>query len=123
MYQFLYCLVWCCRILIACCLSHITLQYFFLKKIYLYINHFFLKQIKDENGVTRWKKVKVNLEDHINIPSFPPKLELYDDYVDDYMSKIALNQLSQSKPLWEIHIIKYPTKNAQGMCSLPAILL
>ncbi|KAF3333354.1 O-acyltransferase WSD1-like protein [Carex littledalei] len=70
--------------------------------------------IKDENGVTRWKKVKVNLEDHINIPSFPPKLELYDDYVNDYMSKIALNQLSQSKPLWEIHIIKYPTKTAQG---------
>jgi hypothetical protein len=84
---------------------------------------FFLKQVKEKNGVTRWKQVKVNLEDHIHIPSFPPNLELYDDYVNSYMSKTALSQLPQSRPLWEIHIIKYPTKTAQGIWPLPAIVI
>ncbi|KAJ4808521.1 O-acyltransferase WSD1 [Rhynchospora pubera] len=86
-----------------------------LESVFLPINPRFSSiMVKDKNGVTRWRKVTVNLEDHINIPSFPPKLEHYDKYVNDYISKIAYDQLSQSKPLWEIHIIKYPTKTAQG---------
>ncbi|XP_024630514.1 O-acyltransferase WSD1 isoform X2 [Medicago truncatula] len=42
------------------------------------------------------------------------KSSLYDEYLDDYMSKIAMEHLPQDRPLWEIHIIKYPTKNAAG---------
>jgi hypothetical protein len=30
------------------------------------------------------------------------------------MSTIAREHLPQNRPLWEIHIIKYPTKNAAG---------
>ena len=56
------------------------------------------------------------VEDHIKIPSFPLNLllESYNKYFDDYLSKIALEIFSQSKPLWEVHIIKYPTSNAAG---------
>lgn len=70
--------------------------------------------MKDEHGVQQWKKVKVKLEDHVNVPTFPPGLESYDQWVQDYLSGIALGELPQSRPLWEIHIIKYPTSNAEG---------
>ncbi|KAJ1434526.1 O-acyltransferase, WSD1, N-terminal [Sesbania bispinosa] len=39
---------------------------------------------------------------------------LYDENLDEYMSKIAMEQLPHDKPLWEMHIIKYPTSRAAG---------
>lgn len=64
----------------------------------------------------RWKKCEVKLKDHVYVPNFPEGLSLtsYDNCLDDYLSKIAMEQLPQSRPLWEIHIFKYPTKNAAG---------
>jgi hypothetical protein len=77
--------------------------------------HFWVFQVKDERGILRWRKVKVNLEDHVNVPTFPPNLEYYDDYVHDYLSQIAISPLPQSQPLWDVHIIKYPTKTSYGI--------
>jgi hypothetical protein len=57
----------------------------------------------------------VKLEEHVNIPIFPIGLsspESYDEYLDDYISKIAMKQFPQNKPLWEIHIVKYPSSSA-----------
>lgn len=73
-------------------------------------------QVEDKNGVKQWKRVEVKLEDHVNVPIFPDGLspESYDDYFDDYLTKIAMKEFPQSRPLWEIHIIKYPTSNAAG---------
>lgn len=73
-------------------------------------------QVEDKNGVKHWKRVEVKLEDHVNVPIFPDGLspESYDDYFDDYLTKIAMKEFPQSRPLWEIHIIKYPTSNAAG---------
>lgn len=57
----------------------------------------------------------MKLEEHINVPIFPTRSNLlYDDYLDEYLSKIAMEHLPQNRPLWEIHIIKYPTSNAAG---------
>ncbi|KEH17312.1 O-acyltransferase (WSD1-like) family protein [Medicago truncatula] len=69
------------------------------------------------DGEKKWKKVEVNLEEHIKVPEFPSDKSsnsFYDEHLDDYMSKIAMEHLPQDRPLWEIHIIKYPTKNAAG---------
>ncbi|XP_068666968.1 wax ester synthase/diacylglycerol acyltransferase 4-like [Aristolochia californica] len=73
--------------------------------------------VTDENGVKHWKRVEVNLEDHVNFPVFPADLspESYDGYVQNYLSKIAMEQLPQSRPLWDIHLIKYPISSAAGM--------
>ncbi|XP_034905888.1 wax ester synthase/diacylglycerol acyltransferase 4-like [Populus alba] len=70
----------------------------------------------DENGEKRWKKVEVKLKDHVYIPIFPEEMspQFYDDYFEDYLSKLSTLQLPQSQPLWEIHLIKYPTSNAAG---------
>ncbi|KAL5095934.1 hypothetical protein RYX36_000261, partial [Vicia faba] len=41
-------------------------------------------------------------------------LEFYDKSFHDYLSTIAIEPLPQEKPLWEIHIINYPTKTSLG---------
>jgi len=60
----------------------------------------------------------VKLEDHIKVPTFESGNNssnfLYDEYLDEYMSKIAVEQLPQHRPLWELHIIKYPTSKGMG---------
>ncbi|KAJ4845594.1 hypothetical protein Tsubulata_005722, partial [Turnera subulata] len=72
--------------------------------------------VEDRNGAKRWKRVEVRVQDHVHVPEFPTGMttKYYDDCLDDYLSKIALQQLPQSQPLWEIHIIKYPTSSAAG---------
>uniref|UniRef100_A0A2P2KBE6 diacylglycerol O-acyltransferase n=1 Tax=Rhizophora mucronata TaxID=61149 RepID=A0A2P2KBE6_RHIMU len=72
--------------------------------------------VMDEKGVKQWKKVEVRLKDHINVPIFTPdrSTEYYDERLDAYLSKLATEQLPQSRPPWEIHIIKYPTSHAAG---------
>ncbi|XP_022893858.1 O-acyltransferase WSD1-like [Olea europaea var. sylvestris] len=49
-------------------------------------------------------------------PIFPEgkSVEFYDNFFNQYLSKLAMDQLPKSRPLWEIHIIKYPTKNSAG---------
>ncbi|KAF9663131.1 hypothetical protein SADUNF_Sadunf17G0006500 [Salix dunnii] len=75
-----------------------------------------IRDVIDENGVKRWKKVEVNLIDHVKVPIFPAKMspQFYEKYLEDYLSNMSMEQLPQSQPLWEIHIIKYPTSNAAG---------
>ncbi|WJX65878.1 hypothetical protein P8452_50492 [Trifolium repens] len=88
-----------------------------LQDVFLPINTRFSSiMIKDQNGEKKWRKVDVKLEEHVNIPKFPTckSSSLYDEYLDEYMSTIAREHLPQNRPLWEIHIIKYPTKNAAG---------
>ncbi|WCJ30793.1 O-acyltransferase (WSD1-like) family protein [Euphorbia peplus] len=64
----------------------------------------------------KWKKVEVNIKDHIKIPIFSSEnsAKLYDDSLNEHISKISLEKFQETKPLWEIHIIKYPTKEASG---------
>ncbi|XP_050248315.1 wax ester synthase/diacylglycerol acyltransferase 4-like [Quercus robur] len=84
------------------------------KDVFLPINPRFSSiMVTGEKGEKQWKRVEVKLEDHINVPIFPIGLSP-DEYFDDYISKIAMNHFPQNKPLWEIHIVKYPTSNAAG---------
>lgn len=88
-----------------------------LKDVFLPINpRFSSLMVKDKDGKKQWKKVEVNLQDHLNYPKFPEgkSPEFYENCLSNYLSKIALDEFPQSMPLWEIHIIKYPTKNAAG---------
>ncbi|XP_050366074.1 wax ester synthase/diacylglycerol acyltransferase 2-like [Argentina anserina] len=87
-----------------------------LKNVFLPISPRFSSIMVERRGKKQWKRVEVNLEDHVNIPVFPSGLSpaSYDKYFDDYISKLAVERLPQHKPLWEIHIIKYPTTTAAG---------
>nr|GMD36815.1 O-acyltransferase WSD1-like [Ipomoea batatas] len=74
--------------------------------------------VTGKNGEKKWKPVKVNLEDHLKVPKFPvgKPLEFYDDCLSEYLTKIAMDPLPETRPLWEIHIFRYPTSNAAGNC-------
>ncbi|XP_057792473.1 wax ester synthase/diacylglycerol acyltransferase 4-like [Salvia miltiorrhiza] len=88
-----------------------------LKDLFLPINPRFTSiMVTDKKGARKWKKVEVNLEDHVNVPTFPSgmSVDYYDECFNDYLSKLATEQFPQDRPLWEIHILKYPTKNAAG---------
>ncbi|XP_010935670.1 wax ester synthase/diacylglycerol acyltransferase 4-like [Elaeis guineensis] len=86
-----------------------------LENLFLPINPRFSSiMVKNEHGILTWRKVKINLEEHVNIPVFPPGLEFYDDYVQEYLSKIGTELLPHDRPLWGIHIINYPTRDAPG---------
>ncbi|KAI3457227.1 hypothetical protein Pfo_013890 [Paulownia fortunei] len=88
-----------------------------LKDVFLPINPRFSSiMVTEKKGVKKWKKVQVNLKDHVNVPIFPSGMptDYYADCFTEYLSKLATEQLPQNQPLWEIHIVKYPTENAAG---------
>lgn len=67
--------------------------------------------VQDEEGIQHWKRVKVNLEDHVKSPIFPPGIDFYDKFIEDYLTKLAIERLPTSRPLWELHLLKYPTRS------------
>ncbi|XP_061362880.1 wax ester synthase/diacylglycerol acyltransferase 4-like [Gastrolobium bilobum] len=88
-----------------------------LKDVFLPINPRFSSiMVRDRDGKMRWKRVEVKPEEHVKIPIFPENTssELYDQYLSDYVSRILTERTPQNKPLWEVHVIKYPTSNAAG---------
>ncbi|BFG30074.1 hypothetical protein CerSpe_163470 [Prunus speciosa] len=89
-----------------------------IQDVFLPINPRFSSIMVSDNADQKkqWKRVEVKLEDHVHVPIFPSKIspESYDEYFDDYISNIAAEKLPQNRPLWEIHIFKYPTSHAAG---------
>ncbi|KAK4409275.1 hypothetical protein Sango_0000500 [Sesamum angolense] len=87
------------------------------KDVFLPINPRFSSiMVTGKKGVKKWKKVEVNIQEHVNIPTFPTDMstDYYDECFAEYLTKLATEQLPQHRPLWEIHILKYPTRNAAG---------
>ncbi|WOG85300.1 hypothetical protein DCAR_0104488 [Daucus carota subsp. sativus] len=88
-----------------------------LRDVFLPINSRFSSiMVGEKNGVKKWKKVEVNLKEHVNAPIFPEgmPLEYYDNCLSDYLSKLSVDLLPQNRPLWELHLFKYPTSDAAG---------
>ncbi|MCL7045445.1 hypothetical protein MKW94_015492 [Papaver nudicaule] len=69
---------------------------------------------RNNKGVLRWKKVATRVEDHLIVPTIPLGLtrESYDGYLSEYLSKIGCEKFSENKPLWEVHLLKYPSLNS-----------
>ncbi|XP_027351411.1 O-acyltransferase WSD1-like [Abrus precatorius] len=87
------------------------------KDVFLPINPRFSSiMVQDKDGEKRWKQVDVNLKNHVHIPVFPEGKTVgsYDNIFHDYLSSIAMEKLPQSRPLWEIHIVNYPTSDASS---------
>ncbi|KAF6160707.1 hypothetical protein GIB67_019647 [Kingdonia uniflora] len=66
----------------------------------------------DSKGVERWRKIEqVIYQDHLIVPTFPEELSAteYDELCKQYMSKIGTEKFLGTRPLWELHLIKYPT--------------
>ncbi|XP_019198068.1 PREDICTED: O-acyltransferase WSD1-like [Ipomoea nil] len=90
-----------------------------IRDVFLPINPRFSSiMVTGKNGEKNWKPVKVNLEDHLKVPIFPvgKPLEFYDYCLSEYLTKISMDPFPETRPLWEIHLFRYPTSNAAGNC-------
>lgn len=59
------------------------------------------QQVVDKNGEKHWKRAEVKITDHVNVPVFPAGLspESYDKHLDDYVSKIVVEELPKTLSL------------------------
>ncbi|KAF7018590.1 hypothetical protein CFC21_031868 [Triticum aestivum] len=70
-------------------------------------------QTRDEDGVLRWVRTTVDLDHHI----IYPRLELDtaanpDQAVEDYVASLPNKPMDHSRPLWEFHVLDFPTSEA-----------
>ncbi|XP_073025631.1 wax ester synthase/diacylglycerol acyltransferase 4-like [Primulina eburnea] len=87
-----------------------------LRDVFLPVNPRFSSIMVTDKGVKKWKKVDVNLEEHVTLPTLPSdmSIDFYDEFFTNYLSKLAMEEFPPNRPLWEIHIFKYPTKTSAG---------
>ncbi|CAN0915099.1 Wax ester synthase/diacylglycerol acyltransferase 11 [Linum grandiflorum] len=84
------------------------------RTLFLSINPRFCSIIVNgTKGKKSWKRVEVNLRNHVYTPIFPhgKPPEFYDQCFSDYLSKLSAEELPQSQPLWQIHVVKFPTNS------------
>lgn len=62
-----------------------------------------------------WIRTKVDVDDHIIVPSLDPYLDSPDEFIEDYVSNLAQTSMDLNKPLWEIHILNIKTKDANSI--------
>lgn len=72
--------------------------------------------IAGEDGQKKWKRVEVNFNEHVKFPRFPQGMspDYYDDCLSNYLTKLGMEDFPPQHPLWEIHVMNYPTTNAAG---------
>ncbi|WVZ99552.1 LOW QUALITY PROTEIN: hypothetical protein U9M48_044828 [Paspalum notatum var. saurae] len=73
--------------------------------------------VKDDvkkNSKPRWVRTTVNLDDHIIIPDLDPTATSAkpDQAIEDYLSSLSTASMDHSRPLWELHILNFPTSEA-----------
>ncbi|KAI6693961.1 hypothetical protein NL676_021671 [Syzygium grande] len=91
-----------------------------IKDVFLPINPRFSSiMVVGKKGGRKWKKVEVNVENHVHFPCFSSPMGTSspsenDGLLKSYISQIAMQPYPEGQPLWEIHIIQCPTSEAQG---------
>ncbi|KAI3877146.1 hypothetical protein MKX03_010413 [Papaver bracteatum] len=79
---------------------------------------------RNKKGVLRWKKVITRVEDHLIVPAFffirrenfIKEEESMMSTCENIYPKTGCEIFSEDKPLWEIHLVKYPS--LKGACTL-----
>ncbi|RRT68638.1 hypothetical protein B296_00009934 [Ensete ventricosum] len=79
--------------------------------------------VLDETGGTksRWVPAKVVVDDHIVIPdpADPRRIATSpDQLVEDYIASLTCIPMDHSRPLWELHVLNFPTSDAAAVAVL-----
>ncbi|TVT97442.1 hypothetical protein EJB05_57323 [Eragrostis curvula] len=79
--------------------------------------------VKDDvkkNATPRWVRTTVNLDDHIIFPDLDPAATSAnpDQAVEDYLSSLSTAPMDHSIPLWELHILDFPTSEATATIAI-----
>lgn len=80
-------------------------------------------QVKDDarkNAKPRWVRTTVNLDDHVIVPSLDPAATSAkpDQAVEDYLSWLSTAPMDHSRPLWEFHVLDFPTSEATATVAM-----
>lgn len=78
-------------------------------------------QVSDDirkNAKPRWVRTKVNLDDHIIFPHLDPAATSADRAVEDYVSSLSTLPMDHSRPLWEFHVLDFPTSEAAAAVAI-----
>lgn len=73
---------------------------------------------KKRGGLMRWRRTKVDLNNHVFYPDLDPNMDLADQFVEDYISSLTNSGLDPAKPLWELHILNVKTSDANALAVL-----
>ncbi|CAL4914469.1 unnamed protein product [Urochloa decumbens] len=64
----------------------------------------------------RWVRTTVNLDDHFIVPDLDPAAISADPdrvrVLEDYVASLSTLPMDQSRPLWELHVLNFPTSEA-----------
>lgn len=74
-------------------------------------------QVSDEaskRAKPRWVRTTVNLDNHLIFPELDPTATSAspDQVIEDYMSTLSTQPMDHSRPLWELHVLDFPTSEA-----------
>ncbi|KAL6648125.1 hypothetical protein ACP70R_012349 [Stipagrostis hirtigluma subsp. patula] len=68
----------------------------------------------DMGAPPRWVRTEVNLDDHIVVPDLDPAAVAADadEAMEEYVASLSTIPMDQSRPLWELHVLDFPTAEA-----------
>ncbi|CAO2204378.1 unnamed protein product, partial [Urochloa humidicola] len=80
-------------------------------------------QVLDESekdARPKWVRTAVNLDNHIIVPELDPAATSADPdrALQDYVSSLSARPMDQSVPLWEVHVLDFPTADAAAAVAL-----
>ncbi|KAJ1285570.1 hypothetical protein BS78_03G289500 [Paspalum vaginatum] len=79
-------------------------------------------QVKDgsEDGHPRWVPTAVNVDDHIIYPKLDAGEVARDPdrAVEDYVATLSTRPMDESRPLWEFHVLDFPTSEAAATTAI-----
>ena len=76
--------------------------------------------MKDGSGRLRWVPTTVNLDDHIIYPRLDAAAVARDPdrAVEDYVATLSTLPMDESRPLWEFHVLDFPTSEAAATTAI-----
>ncbi|XP_062222637.1 wax ester synthase/diacylglycerol acyltransferase 11-like isoform X2 [Phragmites australis] len=79
-------------------------------------------QVEDgsKDGNPRWVWTQVNLDDHIIYPKLDAAAVAADPdkAVEDYVASLSTLPMDKSRPLWEFHVLDFPTSEATATTAI-----
>lgn len=74
----------------------------------------------EKGAKPKWVRTTVNPDDHIIVPNLDPTATLADPdkVLEDYVSSLSTLPMDHSRPLWELHVLDFPTAEAAAALAL-----
>lgn len=78
-----------------------------------------LNELEKDAG-PKWVRTEVNMDDHIIVPELDPAATSADPdkALEDYVSSLSTRPMDHSRPLWELHVLGFPTGEAAAAVAL-----